>query len=161
MMPGTGFVLALRWSLLRCALFLAIAAAIVIHVQRTAARAAADEEGETARRTGLVTKAQTVAAGAGKAQRIEWDKSIARIRERRGLLDLHYEFAPQAAGTPMTLRMALLHEEDLLGFLDDLAAEVQTVPRVRACAIERADEEARPAQLTAECRIDWLAPRET
>jgi hypothetical protein len=64
----------------------------------------------------------------------------------------------------MKLRMDLLHENDLLGFLDDLASSVPALLLVRACSLERLMHEpasgGTPARLGAECTIDWVTLKE-
>lgn len=115
-------------------------------------------------------------------ERLRWVEQIARIKAARRLLDVQYELSPQrpieeaalpggpvAGGyefmaSTMKLQLALLHEDDLLGFLDALRAAVRAHLLVRSCAIERAtatSSERGPApQLRAECTIDWVTLRE-
>lgn len=115
-------------------------------------------------------------------ERLRWVEQIARIKAARRLLDVQYELSPQhpieeavlpggpvAGGyefmaSTMKLQLALLHEDDLLGFLDDLRASVRAHLLVRECAIERATapaSERGPApQLRADCTIDWVTLRE-
>ena len=113
----------------------------------------------------------------GEERRIDWIEQIRRIREARKLFDLQYEIAPQqpldAATTgsaypfmasPMRLTMQLLHEEDLLGFLDDLTAQAPAYLRTRRCAVDRLPPPATPPveatpQLRAECELDWITIR--
>jgi hypothetical protein len=118
----------------------------------------------------------------GLEERLDWVEQIARIRNNRRLLDVQYELSPQkpiddnvlpggaAAGShevmasTMKLRMQLLHENDLLGFLDDLRRSVHAHLLVRECLVERtagiAGERGLPAQLRADCTIDWVTFRE-
>ncbi|MDP2811423.1 MAG: hypothetical protein Q8O34_14865 [Rhodocyclaceae bacterium] len=119
----------------------------------------------------------------GQEQRLDWVEQIARIRAARRLIDVQYELSPQqpvdakllpggaAAGgyefmaSTMRLQMQLLHEDDLLGFLADLQKNVHALLVVRDCAVDRvarggAGERAVPAQLAAECTIDWITLRE-
>ncbi len=118
-------------------------------------------------------------------ERLAWVEQIARIKTARRLLDLQYELSPQhpieeaalpggamAGGyefmaSSMKLQLALLHEDDLLGFLDDLRKSVRAHLLVRNCTIERASasagspaEHGPPPQLRAECAIDWVTLRE-
>lgn len=109
----------------------------------------------------------------GEERRHEWIEQIRSIKEQRKLLDIRYELSrPQViAGKPgneivisnMKLQMQLLHEEDLLNFLDDLRHSVPAYLRLRSCDVERlvASESAGPtiAQLKAECSIDWITWR--
>lgn len=118
----------------------------------------------------------------GLEERLDWVEQIARIRNGRRLLDVQYELSPQrpiedsvlpggaVAGSheimasTMKLRMPLLHEDDLLGFLSDLNRAVHASLLVRDCTVERvatvAAERGLPAQLRADCTIDWITIRE-
>lgn len=110
-------------------------------------------------------------------RRLDWVNTLQRIRDQRRLLSLDYEFAPQQAlqtnlassggyrfyVSPMQLEVLLLHEEDLLGLLDDLQAQVAPLVIVRRCTLERlaVAPEAQPtAQLRAHCAIDWMTLQE-
>ena len=91
----------------------------------------------------------------GQEERLDWVEQIARIKAARRLLDVQYEIQPQApigdAALPggaaagpyeimastMNLHMQLLHEDDLLGFLDDLRQNVHAQLLVRECRIAR------------------------
>ena len=118
----------------------------------------------------------------GQEERLDWVEQIARIKADRRLLDMQYEISPQspisAAALPggaaagpyeimsstMKLRMELLDENDLLGFLADLRRAVHAQLLVRECRIERATggagQDSVPAQLQAECTVDWVTLRE-
>jgi len=118
----------------------------------------------------------------GLEERMDWVEEIARLKAGRKLLALDYEIQPQApAGTEllpagasagpyqvmasrMRLSLPLLHEEDLLGFLDDLQDRVHALLYVRRCRIDRPSRGG-PAsgttpQLVAECEIDWITLKE-
>ncbi len=109
-------------------------------------------------------------------KRLEWVETLRRIKESRRLLGLEYEIAPRrlldeknpSAGgfdfyaSRMKLEMPLLHENDLLGLLADVAAQVQALVSVKSCRIERvngAPQSAEPA-LRASCEIDWITLEE-
>lgn len=118
----------------------------------------------------------------GQEERLGWVEQIARIKAQRRLLELQYELSPQHAvddalltGGPiagahefmastMRLRMTLLHEDDLLGFLDDLRRAVNAHLLVRECTIDRlVPPQAAPGlagQLRATCTIEWITLRE-
>jgi hypothetical protein len=118
----------------------------------------------------------------GLEERLDWVEQIARIRNNRRLIDVQYELSPQKAiddgvlpggavagsheimASNMRLRMQLLHENDLLGFLDDLRRTVHAHLLVRECLVERTAgapaERGLPAQLSADCMIDWVTIRE-
>lgn len=117
----------------------------------------------------------------GEERRLDWVEQIRTIKNERKLFDIQYEIAPQqtidAATLPgasasydflsstMQMRMKLLHEDDLLNFLDDLRAAAQAYIRVRRCDVERlpkATGEIRglPPLLAADCTIEWITVRE-
>lgn len=128
---------------------------------------------------------QIVGSGlVAQEERLEWVERIKRIKAARRLLEMDYELSPQhvidddalpggsSAGpyqymaSTMRLKMALLHEDDLLGFLADLRGGVRAYLLVRDCRIERAPALPEPAgqglapRLRAECTIDWVTLRE-
>ncbi len=111
-------------------------------------------------------------------RRLEWVETLRHIKESRRLLGLDYEISPQkplddkaiaAVGgftfmvSPMKLEMPLLHENDLLGLIADLSAQVQALVSVKTCKIERlpvTPNQANPANLKAACDIDWITLQE-
>lgn len=117
----------------------------------------------------------------GEEQRLEWVELLKDIRDKRRLLDLQYEFAPQRplASTPagpvagayafyassMKMLVKLLHEEDLTRLLGDLRERAAALIQVKACNVTRvphgASDSGIAAQLQAECQIDWITLRET
>lgn len=112
----------------------------------------------------------------GDEQRLDWVELLAEIRDRRRLLDLQYEIAPQRPldATPvsgfgfyassMTVQLKLLHEEDLTRLLDDLRQQARALIQVRSCSVSRlprgGSDGGLPAQLQAECQIDWITLRQ-
>lgn len=118
----------------------------------------------------------------GQEERLDWVEQIARIKAKRRLLDLQYELSPQHAvddtllsagqtaggyefmASTMKLKMTLLHEDDLLGFLDDLRSAVHARLLVRECTIDRSvpsqDPSGLAGQLRAACTIEWITLRE-
>lgn len=113
----------------------------------------------------------------GEEQRLEWVELLKTIRERRRLLDLQYEIAPQRVLDPapgsslafyastMKLELKLLHEEDLTRLLDDLRQQARALIQIRSCKVWRlpraAGESATNAQLQAACQIDWITLHQT
>ncbi len=109
-------------------------------------------------------------------RRLDWVETLRGIKERRRLIRMDYEIAPQrpldpnnlASGSyrflvsPMKLDMQLLHENDLLGLLADLESQVQALVSVRQCMIERlpAADQQQAALLSARCDIDWITLQE-
>lgn len=113
----------------------------------------------------------------GKERRLDWADTIQRIRIQREMLDVRYRIEPQKVllsipGKPgkvdfnvssMRLQLALLHEGDLLGFLDDLRNAGNAFVSVRQCLVSRSGSAALPAgaltltpRLRAECQIDLI-----
>jgi cell division protein FtsL len=110
----------------------------------------------------------------GEEQRLEWADAMSRIRTSRELLDLRYVVERQrlllsAPGKPanvdfyastMKVEVALLHEEDLLGFLRELRATGNAYYAVKRCGLTRTG--AAPTglsivpRLRAECEIDLI-----
>lgn len=110
-------------------------------------------------------------------RRLEWVETLRNIKTSRRLLGMEYEIAPQrlldekqpmTGGysflvSPMKLDMPLLHEDDLLGVLSDLAAQAQALVSVRSCRIEHLGADAiksNTANLKATCEIDWITLQE-
>jgi hypothetical protein len=117
----------------------------------------------------------------GQEERLNWVEQIARVKAARRLLEVQYEIAPQKSlpdwilpggpvagdyefmGSTMKLHMPLLHEDDLLGFINDLRRSVHAHLLVRDCTIERtaaSGDRTASAQLRADCTIDWVTLRE-
>ena len=114
----------------------------------------------------------------GQEHRLDWIEQIRKIKQARRLIDLRYELMPQQPLDPallpgggsafefmsstMHLQMQLLHEEDLLNFLNDLRANVTAFVRVRSCNVDRTapDTGGPAAQLRADCLLDWITLRE-
>ena len=139
---------------------------------------ARDEEAEIKSKIGRFNELR--AAGIiGEEQRLEWVERIKAIKAARRLYDVQYEISPQhvidAAVAPgasgsfdffssnMRLRMPLLHEEDLVRFLDDLQGSVRAYVRPESCSVERvgrSQAEETGAQLKAQCVLDWITVRE-
>lgn len=110
-------------------------------------------------------------------RRLEWVESLRAIKQSRRLLDLDYEIAPQRAldernrisggyeflASPMKFDLSMLHEGDLVGLLDDLAANTQALTSVKSCKIERivsSPVAQGGANLKASCEMDWITLRE-
>ena len=107
----------------------------------------------------------------GEERRLDWIEHIKQIRENRKLLPITYEISAQQVfqvdpevtlgdlelrGSKMKLQMELLHEGDLLNFLDDL--KHKGFYTVQECKVKRAGTEPESAHLplAAECVIYWL-----
>lgn len=115
-------------------------------------------------------------------QRLDWVERIAKIKAARKLIEVQYELQPQkpveaallpegASGggyeflsSPMKLQMHLLHEDDLLGFLQDLRKSVNALIVVRRCGLERITstgtvQGGTQPQLKADCDLEWITLR--
>lgn len=107
----------------------------------------------------------------GEERRLDWIEHIQHIRESRKLLPITYEISARQVfqvgpevtlgnlelrGSKMKLQMGLLHEGDLLNFLDDL--KDKGFYTVQECKVKRAGAEPESAHLplAAECVIYWL-----
>lgn len=107
----------------------------------------------------------------GEERRLDWMEQIQHIRESRKLLPITYEVSAQQVfrvgpevpigdlelrGSKMKLQMGLLHEGDLLNFLDDL--KHKGFYTVQECKVRRAGAEPENVHspLAAECVIYWL-----
>ncbi|QDX81163.1 hypothetical protein B9N43_07870 [Denitratisoma sp. DHT3] len=115
----------------------------------------------------------------GQEHRLEWTEQVSRIQQRRQPISLEYHLSPprllQETGAPpgvdgvqtsisaMKLRLRLLHEGELLAFLDDLMSIDSALVRIRRCRVERADpvdaETAAAPSLQADCDVDWITLR--
>ena len=109
----------------------------------------------------------------GEEQRLDWVELLKTIRERRRLLELRYEIAPQRAldaqpggalsfyASTMKIELKLLHEEDLTRLLGDLRQQAGPLIQVRSCKLARLPRESADsaAQLQADCLIDWITLR--
>ena len=138
-----------------------------------------NEESEVKRDSALFNQLQ-IRGVVGEERRLDWIEEINAIRDKRKLIDLQYELAPQRPldGTPVTgfgyyasamkLQLKLLHEEDLLRLISDLHQQASALTQPKSCNVWRLSREAAepglplqiPAQLGAECQIDWITLRE-
>jgi hypothetical protein len=133
------------------------------------------EEDEIRQKSAVFHKLQARGV-VGEEQRLEWVELLKEIRDRRRLLDLQYEIAPQRAlevtpgsgyayyNSSMKLQLKLLHEEDLTRLLDDLRQQARALIQVKSCNVSRlprgGSEGGTPAQLQADCLIDWVTLHE-
>jgi len=133
----------------------------------------ADEEREVKEKLAVYRRLKDLGI-IGPERRLEWADAIKRIRAQRDLIDLRYRVEPQQQfaslpGKPgsidfyastMKVNLALLHEEDLLGFLADLRASGNAYYAVRKCALTRTGVPAAAANLAArvraDCEIDFI-----
>jgi hypothetical protein len=110
----------------------------------------------------------------GKEQRLDWLDNLERLRHRNLVMDFTYAISPQAPYKPplqldtgnfdlmrsdMTLSFKLLHEGQLMAFLDALRSSSSGWFMLDGCSLTRnmanAGNGAAP-QLKAECKGGWL-----
>ena len=90
----------------------------------------------------------------GEENRLDWVDTITAIKNERRLFHVKYSVEPQQAldlpgvarggdtefvFSPLKLDIQLLHEEDLLNFIDDLAKRSKAHVLARSCAVSRAE----------------------
>jgi hypothetical protein len=109
----------------------------------------------------------------GVQNRLDWIETIARIKNTRKLYEIKYSIEAQKpldypgivpvqnaefVVSRMKLDMMLLHEDDLLGFLDDLRQEGKAHVTVKRCMVERLGTvTALQPRLRAECLVDLVS----
>jgi hypothetical protein len=113
----------------------------------------------------------------GKEKRLDWADAIQRIRTSREMLDVKYRIEPQKVITSiaakpgkvefhaslMRVELALLHEGDLLAFIEDLRNAGNAYVSVRRCVLMRSGlagastgTSTLTPRLRAECQIDLI-----
>lgn len=111
----------------------------------------------------------------GPERRLDWVELMRKIQRERRLLGLEYEIQPRqpwlgntSTGTgyrfmssTVRVQIPLLHEGDLLHFLNDIEAQAAALVRLRSCKLQR-NAAAAPGSgsltpnLTAECQMEWI-----
>ena len=133
----------------------------------------ADEEREVNEKLAVYRRLKDLGI-IGSERRLEWADAMKRIRAQRALIDLRFRVQPQQQiaslpGKPgsvdfysstMTVNLALLHEEDLLGFLADLRASGNAYYAVQRCGLTRTGVSPTApnlaARLNVECDVDLI-----
>lgn len=112
----------------------------------------------------------------GPEKRLDWTEMLSDLQRQLRLPAMEYEFSPQTAlestssggyafyKSPMKLQLGLLHEEDLLRFTTALEKQARALVLVQSCTLVRQppasnERESNPAQLKAECELDWITAR--
>jgi len=111
----------------------------------------------------------------GEERRLDWTEMLRQIQRDMRLPNMSYEFAAQKPldtvngvayaffASPMRLQLRLLHEEDLINFLARLQDEAKALVLVRSCKLAPVaaggEQRATPAQLSAECELQWITVR--
>lgn len=115
----------------------------------------------------------------GPERRLDWIDSIAMIKSQRKLFDINYTLeAQKPADYPgliaskadytilvsrLKLNMQLLHENDLMHFLEDFTTATKTITLLRQCKLFRHVSEGTAfgkVRLRAECVLDLLTAQE-
>jgi type II secretory pathway pseudopilin PulG len=138
---------------------------------------ATDEEREI--REKLVDYRKLLARGViGDERRLDWVETIGQIKNENKLAEIRYQIEPQrtldlpgvspSSGvefrvSALKVEMQLLHEGDLLVFIDGLRSKLKAHVLVRSCAIKRLDsgqERGIAPRLRADCVIDLVTIRD-
>ena len=115
----------------------------------------------------------------GEEKRLDWIESIEKIRNRLNIFSVKYKLDPQETlnivGTDlpsnsfdlhrssMTLGLSLLHEGQLLSFIDALSEEAKGMYLLDSCILTRNDLIRRlkfAPNLEAECTLGWITLNE-
>jgi hypothetical protein len=107
----------------------------------------------------------------GEEKRLDWIDTITAIKNERRLFNIGYSIEPQkeldypgfARGggvkfvfSRLKIEMPLLHEEDLLNFIDDLAKRGRSYLSARSCDVQRAERGSGGTTLTPRLRATCL-----
>lgn len=109
----------------------------------------------------------------GEEKRLDWTEQLRDTQRELHLPGMKYEFAPQSGlqngnapgygwfNSPMRLQLRLLHEGDLLNFLDRIQREAKALVVVRSCKLALPPpggvDRATAPELNADCELDWLS----
>lgn len=115
----------------------------------------------------------------GKEKRLDWIESIEKIRTRLKIFSVKYRLDPQKKldikgndlsgssfdlyRSTMTLDLSLLHEGQLLNFIDILSEEVKGMYMLDSCILTRNDLVRRlkfTPNIEAECTLGWITLNE-
>ena len=112
---------------------------------------------------------------AGEEKRLDWTEMLRNTQREMRLPGMTYEFGAQIPldtvegaafayfTSPMRLQLRLLHEQDLLNFLNRIQKEASALVLVRSCKLSplTRSNDARDglAQLGAECELHWVTVR--
>jgi hypothetical protein len=111
----------------------------------------------------------------GEEKRLDWVDTVTAIKNERRLFNIKYSIEPQeelnypgfspGGGvkfmvSSVTMNLLLLHEEDLLNFIDDLAKRSKSYLAVRSCNMQRMDRGSSGTtlapRLQADCVFDLI-----
>jgi len=116
----------------------------------------------------------------GEEKRLDWVDTITAIKNERRLFNISYSIEPQkqldypgfgvGSGvyfmtSRVKINLQLLHEEDLLNFIDDLAKRSKLYLSVRSCNVQRTERGSGGTvlapRLQADCVFDLITIRHT
>ena len=127
-------------------------------------------------------QALTARGVTGEEKRLDWIDTLSAIKGERQLFGISYSIEPQkeldypgfgasaSAGvyfmtSPVKIGLQLLHEEDLLNFIDDIVKRSKLYLSVRSCNIARSNRATGGTQLAprlqADCLFDLITIRHT
>ncbi|MGB8054294.1 MAG: hypothetical protein WCF11_11045 [Azonexus sp.] len=109
----------------------------------------------------------------GQEKRLDWTELLRDLQQQLRLPGMSYEFGAQIPleittdtgyayhSSQLKIQLRLLHEEDLLNFINRLQREAKAMILVRGCKLVRppAANAAGGAQLNAECTMEWVTLR--
>jgi len=147
------------------------AAARKAEVERRLARVRTEEQEIKARTQQFQQMEQ--AGIIGQEKRLDWTELLRDLQHQLRLPGMSYEFGPQVPletttdtgyayhSSQLKIQLRLLHEEDLLNFINRLQREAKAMILVRGCKLIRspAANSASGAQLNAECTMEWITLR--
>ena len=114
----------------------------------------------------------------GEEKRLDWVDTITAIKNERRLFNISYSIEPQKEldypgfgpgggvnfmASRVKMEIQLLHEEDLLNFIDDLAKRGKSYLSARSCDVQRAERGSAgttlASRLQAACVFDLITIR--
>lgn len=148
------------------------AAARKLEVERRLARVRTEEQEIKARTQQFQQMEQANMVGPEK--RLDWTELLRDLQQQLRLPGMSYEFGPQIPleittdtgyafhSSQLKIQLRLLHEEDLLNFINRLQREAKAMVLVRGCKLVRppaANSAGSTASLNAECTMEWVTLR--
>jgi hypothetical protein len=137
-------------------------------------RQARTEEQDLKQRAGIFQALQSTGV-AGEEKRLDWTEMLRAIQQELHIPGMTYELGAQIPlenvdgvayahfVSPMRLQLRLLHEEDLLNFLNRVEQQAKALVLVRSCKLSRLPpapgEQSLMAQLNADCELQWITLR--
>lgn len=111
----------------------------------------------------------------GEEKRLEWIELLRDLHRQLKLPGMSYEFGSQVPlelvsgvayayqSSHLHIQLRLLHEEDLLNFLQQLQQRAKAMVLIRSCRLSRSanaiETNKIDAQLTADCDMEWVTLR--